>query len=435
MKKSICNKRNIAKRILAGALTFGTALGMTGCGKDTADPGAVSEGVKNLMEGIKVQAAEKTTPAATELTGVVDFSVGLLQKCIEEDAGKNTIVSPASVLFALAMTANGAKGNTLAQMEDVLGMPLGELNATMPGALREQSGEKYKLNLANSIWFTEEESRRFEANQAFLQKNADSFGAEIYQTEFNEAARKAINAWVKDETDGMIEEILDRIDPDAIMYLVNAVAFDAEWQTPYKESNVWEETFTNEQGKEHSTEFMHSSESFYLQDENAIGMMKYYAGGEYAFAAMLPKEGMSVADYVQTLTGAGVQELLEGVEHATVKVKLPKFTGEADYSMSDMLIEMGMTDAFGAKADFTGMGTVPPGDYIYISRILHKAKIEVDEQGTKAAAATVVEMNRATSAEPPKEIKEVYLNRPFVYMIIDCESNLPVFMGTVMDLQ
>ncbi len=429
MKKSI---RRSAKRLAASALAMCMTTGLTGCGAGSETPDQLSQGVKNLMEGIEVQAAEKTTPEAEELTGVVDFSVELLQSCIEEDAGKNTIVSPASVLFALAMTANGAKGNTLAQMEDVLGMPLGELNATMPGALREKSGEKYKLSLANSIWFTQE--RGFEVNQEFLQTNAEYYDAEMYQTEFNDAAKDAINAWVKDETDGMIEDILDEIASDAMMYLVNAVAFDAEWQHIYFDFNMHEGTFTNEKGEERKAEFMHSEEGCYLQDEHATGMLKYYADRKYAFVAMLPEEGMSVADYVKTLDGAGIQKMLADKEATMVKVRLPKFACESDYNMSDMLMEMGMTDAFDMSADFTGMGTVPPERVIYINRVLHKAKIEVNERGTKAGAATIVEMNDA-GALPPERMMEVYLDRPFVYMIIDCESELPVFMGTVMDLQ
>ncbi len=431
MRKSRSSKGKKKKRVMAGVLTLCTALGMTGCGKGEEDFVELSQGVKNLMEGIEVQAAEKKTPTAEELIGVVDFSVELLQKCIEEDAGKNTILSPTSVLFALAMTANGANGNTLAQMEDVLGMSLEELNTTLPGALCEKSGEKYKLNLANSIWFTQE--RGFEANQEFLQTNAEYYGAEIYQTEFNDEAKKVINAWVKDETDGMIEDILDEIASDAIMYLVNAVAFDAEWQRIYFDFNVHEGTFTNEKGETQDAEFMHSEEGCYLQDEHATGMLKYYADRKYAFVAMLPEKGMSVADYVKTLDGAGIQKMLADKESTIVKVRLPKFTCESAYSMVDILKELGMSDAFGLEADFTGMGTVPPERIIHINRVLHKAKIEVNERGTKAGAATIVEMTDG-AAMPPERMMEVYLDRPFVYMIIDCENNLPVFMGTVMDL-
>ncbi len=429
MKKSI---RRTAKRLAASALAVCMTAGLTGCGAGSETPDQLSQGVKNLMEGIEVQAAEKTTPEAEELTGVVDFSVELLQKCMAVDDGRNTILSPTSVLFALAMTANGAKGDTLAQMEDVLGMSLEELNTTMPGALREKSGEKYKLSLANSIWFTEENS--FQANQEFLEKNAESYGAEIYQTVFDDAAKDAINEWVDEHTGGMIKNILDKIPEDAVMYLVNAVAFDAEWRNIYKENNIYQGEFTNERGEKTTVDFMHSEEGYYLEDEHATGMLKHYAGGEYAFAALLPKEGMSVEEYVQTLSGAGIQKMLDEAQTISVGVKLPKFTCEADYSMAEILSELGMPDAFGAKADFTGIGSVPAGEHLLISRVLHKAKIEVDERGTKAGAATIVEV-LAESAMEPQEYKEVFLDRPFVYMIVDCETNLPIFMGTVMNLK
>ncbi len=428
MKKSI---RRTAKRLAAGALIMCMATGLTGCGAGT-NQDKLSQGVKNLMEGIEVKAAEKEAPASEKLTGVVDFSVELLQKCMAADDGKNTILSPASVLYALAMTANGAKGDTLAQLEDVLGMSLEELNTTMPGALREKLDKKYKLNLANSIWFTEEND--FEVNQEFLKKNAENYGAEIYQTVFDDTAKDAINEWVDENTDGMIKNILDKIPAEAVMYLVNAVAFDAEWNNIYKEYNVHSGEFTNEQGEKATVDFMHSEEDYYLEDEYATGMLKHYAGREYAFAALLPKEGVSVAEYVQTLSGTGIQKMLGEARTISVGVKLPKFTCESDYSMADILSEMGMPDAFGAKADFTGIGSVPEGEHLSISRVLHKAKIEVDERGTKAGAATMVEVVTESALEP-REYKEVFLDRPFVYMIIDCETNLPIFMGTVMGLK
>ncbi|MBQ9119440.1 MAG: serpin family protein [Lachnospiraceae bacterium] len=427
------------KRLLAGGLALCMTAGLVACGKDSNKEkgGDASLGVKNLMEGVTAQAATPDNKIAEEsLAAITDFSVRLLQNCVTEDAKENTILSPLSVLYALAMTENGAEGDTLQQMEEVFGLSRDEMNQALQNYKKLlPSGEKYQVTMANSIWFTEEESRKFVANKEFLQKNADCYDAEIYQALFDNATKDAINLWVEDATDGQIENILAKIDPNAIMYLVNAISFDAEWQEIYQEYQVREREFTGASGKKQTIDFMHSKEFAYLEDENAVGMMKYYSGRRYAFVALLPNEAMTVEEYVNSLDGAALRKLLDDKQNVEVNVLLPKFTCEADYSMRDILIRMGMKDAFDdILANFDGMGTVPDGYNIMINEVIHKAKIEVNEKGTKAGAATVVEM--ATGAAMPMEKpKEVILDRPFVYMLLDTARNVPIFVGTVMELQ
>ena len=268
--------------------------------------------------------------------------------------------------------------------------------------------------------------------KSFLQTNADYYGSSIYKAAFDEKTRKDINAWVSDHTDGMIDNILDQIPSEAVMYLINALAFDAEWEEIYEETQVSDGTFAQETGETQSVEMMYSSEHQYLDDGCATGFIKYYADRKYAFAALLPNEGVSVKDYVASLTGAGLLDTLRGAQDVEVKTAIPKFESEYSVEMSDILKSMGMTDAFDeVSADFTGLGRSEAGN-IYISRVLHKTFIAVDERGTKAGAATVVEMT-CGSAAPIEEPKIVYLDRPFVYMLIDCETSLPFFIGAMMD--
>ena len=180
------------------------------------------------------------------------------------------------------MTANGAKEETLAQMESVLGMTKDELNIYLYSYMKKlPNGEKYKLSLANSIWFTDDES--FTVNRDFLQTNADYYGADIYKSPFDQKTCKEINKWVEDNTDGMIPEILDEINSEAVMYLVNALAFDAEWAKLYRESSVKYGKFTKEDGSEQNVELMYNTENVYLEDDNASGFMKYYKDGKYAW--------------------------------------------------------------------------------------------------------------------------------------------------------
>ena len=382
----------------------------------------------NLMEGIKSNISEAIPdPSKAGAVKAADFAVKLFKACNE--SGMNTLISPLSVLAALSMTANGAKGETAAQMEKVLGMSIQELNEfylSYSNAL--VNGEKYKLNLANSIWFTSDE--RFTVNRDFLQKNANYFKSDIYKAPFDDTTLEDINDWVYQKTDGMISDILDEIPAEAIMYLINALAFDAEWQEKYTTDQIGKGNFVLEDGTKKNVEFMSSIEYDYLSDDLAQGFMKYYNGGKYAFVAMLPNEGVTVDQYVSSLSGEKLQKMISNAK-GSVSVKIPKFETEYDTEMSDILKNMGMTDAFsGLKADFTGLGTSTVGN-IFIGRVIHKTYISVTETGTRAGAATVVEMRDESFHEASKS---VIFNRPFVYMIVDTETNIPFFIGTLMDV-
>ena len=385
---------------------------------------------ENLMKDVKTGDAPVTRISDVDSASITDFAVRLFQASAEE--GKNTLISPLSVLSALAMTANGAKEDTLSQMESVLGMKTEELNQYLYSYMKAlPQGEMYKLNLANSIWFIDDE--RFTVKEGFLQINKDFYGADVYKAPFDNTTVKDINNWVKDKTDGMIPEILDKIAPNEVMYLINALAFEAEWASIYTSNDVRNRIFTTEDGQDQDVEFMYGEENVYLEDKDATGFIKYYKDHKYAFVALLPNEGVSVAEYVQSLNGENLNRLLTNTLNATVRTAIPKFETEFDVEMSDVLCDMGMTDAFNEdKANFVDLGTSTRGN-IYINRVLHKTFISVAEKGTKAGATTVVAMGDkcAVMEEDPKS---VYLDRPFVYMLIDCESNVPFFIGTMMNL-
>ena len=413
------------KKIILGCLSLmlvcAMMLNLTGC--------ATTVQAANLMEGVTPNKVSALEDLSGNNSAVTDFAVRLFKA--SEENGKNTLISPLSVLCALAMTANGAEDETLQQMEDVLGMTTEEMNLYIYSYMQNlPQDEKYKLSLANSIWFTDHE--RFTVNQDFLQTIADYYGADIYKAPFNEQTCKDINNWVKEKTDGMIPSALDEIPADALMYLINALAFDAEWADIYEKYQVKDGEFTKEDGTKQECEFMYSTESNYFEDEKATGFLKYYKSGKYAFVAMLPKEGVSVSEYIASLTGESLNEMLSNPECATVYTSIPKFETSYSVEMTEILKSMGMTEAFDPNnADFAGLGSSTGGN-ISISRVIHKTFISVEEKGTKAAAVTIVEPGDGAAMEP-EQPKEVYLDRPFVYMLIDCENNIPFFIGTMMD--
>ena len=395
------------KRIAALMLVFGLLL--AGCG------GAATE--------IDVYKSPSKVPVLE--TDTKDFAVNLFRAAAKE--GENTLVSPLSVLTALAMAANGAEGESLTQMETTLGGTREDLNDWLGGFQDDD-----QLKQANGIWVKND--RKFDPNEDFLTTVQKVYDAVLNEAPFDETTREEINGWVREETDGMIDGIIDEIPQEAIMYLINALSFEAAWENPYEEHQVQNGIFTTEDGRELDVEMMYGTACDYLRTENATGFRQWYENEDYAFVALLPNEGVTVAELVDSLTGEELFRLLEKPESDVVQTAIPKFEAESDFELSEMLRDMGMDKVFDdTLANFSGLGTYESRN-IYISRVLHKTSIQVAEQGTKAGAATAVEIAYATGAYgPAEEPTTVYLDRPFVYMIVEKQSGIPLFMGTCME--
>ena len=385
----------------------------------------------DLMLGIVPNKPTEKAADSLFIDNTANFFVELFKNTTQDK--KNSLISPISVLLALSMTANGAENNTLSQMEQVLGagMPIAELNQYLHTYVNSlPSEEKSKLHIANSIWFKE----GFQVKKDFLQTNADHYGANAYQSAFDETAREDINLWVKINTDGMIKEILSEpIDPRVMMYLINAVAFDAEWEEIYKQDQVSPGEFTNIHNQKQTVEFMSSTESIYLEDDKAIGFVKPYLNNKYSFVALLPNEDIAMKDYIESLSGTGLISTLKKTQGASVQARLPKFSYDYSINMNEALKALGMPEAFEQhKANLRKIADLLPLQNLYISKVFHKTFIEVNERGTKAGAATsvTVQMNSAIM-----EQKKVILDRPFVYAIVDNATNLPIFMGVLTNIE
>lgn len=387
---------------------------------------------EDLMKEVKPNAVSGQAVDDRFIDNMANFSIELFKNSIDKQ--ENSMVSPISVMFALAMTSNGADGETLSQIEEVLGkdISIDELNDYLyyyANSLPNE--EKSKLGIANSIWFRDDENRLI-IEKDFLQKNADYYSAEIYKSPFTNQTLLDINNWVKHNTDGMIDKILDRIDNDTIMYLINAIVFDAEWKKVYSKGDIYQKEFTDIDGKKQISDFMRSEESLYLDDGSAIGFIKPYYDDKYSFAALLPNEGITIEDYITNLSGEELLSTVINAERVVVNASMPKFSYEYEIKLNDILSNLGMPDSFlPDKADFSRMGRSSRGN-IYIGEVLHKTFISLDELGTKAGAVTKVEMKDESAVI---NMKNITLDRPFVYAIIDNSTNLPIFVGTVMKLK
>ena len=378
----------------------------------------------NLTEGLTRGTVTGKAADDAFIEAQMKFAVELFQKSAAESEYENTLISPLSVMVALAMTANGAEGVTEEEMEKVLGngMSTEDLNAYLYEYVKNLSEEAV---LANSIWFR---SGEIDVKKDFLQTNKDYYDAAVFEAPFDDSTVRDVNRWIEDNTNGMIKKMLEKLDDDTVMLLINALAFEGEWAAKYEKSDVHDHIFTALDGEEQTVDMMFSDEYQYLEDENAVGFIKNYKGGNYAFAALLPDENIAIDEYVSSLTAARLTEIFDHQMGTSVSVGIPQFSYEYDISMNDILKSMGMESAFDSRANLTDIGISPDGE-LYVGFVLHKTFIEVDTFGTKAAAATIVGVN--TECAPMEPEKEVILDRPFVYMIIDLDTNLPVFIGTM----
>ena len=391
----------------------------------------------DLMKGIQSKPAAGVAADDAFKNSQLDLAVKLLQKSCEESKDENVMISPLSIALALSMTANGAKGETLAEMEKLLGgeLTISQLNDYYAGWLRSIGQEKeQKLYAADAIWFRDA-ADMIQVPEEFLKTCADFYGANAYKAPFNQTTVDDINGWVKSNTHGMIDKIIKELPGHAVMVLANALAFEAEWAQKYEDYQVHDREFTREDGVKTTVRMMSSTEAGYLEDNGAVGFVKPYQYGTYSFAAVLPPEGKTVDEYLASLDGEGLQKLLASLTYKyDVYAGLPKFKFEYDNSLKNMLTELGMPTAFEeGNADFTGLNNAPD-TYTWIGNVLHKTFIDLTEDGTKAAAVTAVVMEAGCCVEDPPETRTVTLDRPFVFMILDESNGLPVFIGTVKNI-
>ena len=406
-------------------------------------PAALDTVTNDLLAGRTLGAAEGIAADDSFRTAQDSFTVDLLRACQSREneqmnSGGNVLVSPLSVSLALAMTANGAKGQTLSEMETLLGGEMGieRLNEYYAGWSKGlKTADIEQLWTANSVW-VKDDADLIHVPEEFLNKVCDYYAAGVYTAPFDAQTVDDINAWVNTNTHEMIPEVIKELSDEACMVLINALAFEADWQSPYLyDTQVGKRNFTNADGTVTEAEMMYDTEYTWLHDDSATGFMKPYAGGKYAFAAVLPNAGISLDDYLAGLDGEALNKLLTTAEEREVRTGMPKFSFRFGDSLKDTLSAMGMPTAFlRYTADFTGLNDAPD-TYTWIGDVIHKTFIDVAEQGTKAAAVTAVIMEAATSVMNPEEPKQVYLNRPFLFMIVDQETELPIFIGTVNSME
>lgn len=349
----------------------------------------------------------------------------------------STLVSPFSAAMALSMTANGADGNTLVQFEDVLGggADTDEINAAWAQLVGDYHalGGSTQFNIANSLWKNHDSS----IFESFAAKCQGGYGAQIFTANLSDTwIVDHVNDWVSEHTNKMIPEIISEPFPeDTALLLVNALYLKNRWVKEFDPLCTRQMDFHHAGGSDSRADYLQhfDTELSYLKGEGAQGAVLPYDDGRLAFFALLPNVytdcDYNFGEWLNTLEGEALTQLINSREDAMfLRFAMPKFTAEWRGDLSEALSGMGLEDAFiPGAADFSKMGDDPEG--YYIDQVIHAAKIEVNEKGTEAAAATVVVGDAGAAAPPPEGITLV-LDRPFLYGIIDLQTGVPLFLGT-----
>ena len=398
-------------------------------------------GAQSLMEDIKAQKVSGLKSDENFQALYDQFAAALLKESYGLEENKNILLSPLSVMTALGMTAMGARGETLKEMEAVLlggaqnreGKSLGieDLSRYLYEYYQKlPSVDESRFTFGNSIWFRDEAG--FEVEKEFLQINKNYYDPDIYKAPFDAGTVRDINQWVDSKTEHLIPQVLEELDERDMMALINALLFDAKWDNPFGSNAEYPGSFRALGGAERKVTMM-NGEGLYLIDEgDTIGMMKAYGGEKYRFAALMPRDEKADFDrFVYSLDGEKLQLLLGSVKNWDFTLVMPKFTAEFSTDLVKALGNLGMQGAFDSGADFSGISQTMP---LAIGQVVHKTRLELDNDGTKAAAVTVVMATKAAMPVPGR-IDAIVLDRPFVYMIIDTENQLPIFLGTMTDIE
>jgi len=358
--------------------------------------------------------------------GMTSFAFELFKELNREEGGGNIFISPLSVSTALTMTYNGAGGETRNEMKESLGYgdvsdekTNGSFENLIPYLM--QADETVEIDISNSIWYRAGEP----IGTDFLEKSEKVFDAWVEEMDFQKPdSADIINGWIEDATKGKIDKMIDPpIPPDLVMYLINAVYFKGEWTNAFDEERTYETQFYEESGKQKTVEMMSNKTTVDFGETKDFKIARLPYGNEkLSMYFVLPEGGQTIDELIENLDADCWEKMKESIwETENIILGIPKF--KMDYGikkLNDTLIAMGMEKAFGAGADFSGIR-----DGIFISRVLHKAVIEVNEKGSEAAGATVVEMLESAEAEPAMFIAD----RPFLFMIVDEVHGDILFMG------
>lgn len=411
--------------VLALILAATLVLSITGCGNKTNsnqsseqqsnyhNPDIEAKDLLYDLEMIDFQGMVENKDVDPVYT---DFAVKLAQASDQKDA--NLLVSPMSVMYGLMLPANGAKGDTLSQLEKTLGANTYTLNRylyfTMEGEYPKDSA---KFVIGDSLWINN--SVGYSGDEEYLKNMHTFFDASIFVADFKNV-EKDIGLWLSDKGVSQNTKLIPG--ESDVMTSINSYMLNAPWNTALSADKT-NTKFTASNGSQTDAEFLSGNAERLLKSDKAQGFAKTFKGDHYAMAVIMPNEGVSVEDYLKSLTGKSLTSMLSTAQQKNVSISMPKITQKSDISVKKPLQAMGIKDAFdSSKADFSAMGKSEKD--LVLSDVVADTEMTIDANGVNSSVANASK-NKVTKADA-----QITVNRPFIYMIYDLEQNIPKFIGT-----
>lgn len=387
-----------------------------------------------------VEREEPLMPQQSIRAGNTDFAGDLYRHVAADNPGADVVFSPFSISTALSMVWLGARGTTADEIAAAMRfqLPGTSHHSAWRDLLERFDGEELQdidLRIANRLWG----ERGYQFLETYLEQGLEYYNAPLEELDFSgnpEPSRVAINEWVEEQTADRIKDLIPpgAIDPTTRLVLTNAIYMKADWARPFPHDKTHEGDFTRADGDTMTVSFMNQSTRFPYGEWNDWQVLNLpYRGGRLAMAVLLPQETGALPTLEEGFDLGGAMTFVrDGLETRQVQVKLPRFRSELSTGLNQVLQSMGMQTAFGLQADFSGMSG---NDELYLSSVVHKAFIEVDEEGTEAAAATAAIMAVKSIILEPEDVVEFQATHPFMYIIHDMETGAVLFMGRVMEPQ
>lgn len=431
----------VKRGLFVAIAVFAAVFVFSACARKVEKLSAVpepEEKEKNNME-LESTSLTETTAQGVCIDYVIEsykniqkFAYDLFAQQIDSE---NPVISPVSAYLALSMAGCGADGTTKEEFYNVLGNDLLPLSDDMMNRF-SIAGDMLNLSVANSAWIDD----AFIVNDTWVGTVKSLMDAEAFQEDLStEQTMNKVNSWINDKTNGLIDTMLSQpLMQQTRLALFNTVYFKGKWESPFEPQNTHSEAFylQKEQGNEKQVEMMnlYLTELEYLSNDFMEGVLLPYQKNDennnsFAFIALKPTKENDIREVYQKLTDKVISDILVNRQTETVNLKLPKFEITFDKKLNESLMNIGLVECFNEKkANFDQLGKTIYDDTLYIDLVRQKAKIIVDEEGTEAAAVTeVLMMDRG--AIIMTDPKELYFNEPFIYMIMDMETEVPLFLG------
>lgn len=381
----------------------------------------------NYKEPLFSRSQEEVLSTEAYQNSIAEFSFNLFKTL---STNENACISPLSVYLAFACLTTATDGNTLNQIAQAMSLTPEELNEYCSYLLHLYQGDESNaevVKIANSVWFKD----TFKPKQSFIDDAFSFYDAEIFKVKFDEQTVKETNAWISEKTNGMIDKMVEKYPPQTIMQIINAILFECEWS---RELNETTKLFTNSNSSQKYVEGGTKTISTYYESENAEAFKYGFKNSRFSFVGIRPKGDLD--EYLSAFDTSEYNALMNNPknDYDEVKFFIPFFNFDYETSLIENLQSMGIVDAFNPILSNFSKGW----DYyegIFVSSVRHKTHFELSKDGVKAAAVTIIGVE-STSPGPgymPK-IKYLNLDKPFIYMIVDNEYNVPLFMGNVKTL-